>query len=124
MRERIIKAIKYISFFILIGVGYAEICSLTGFGIPCLFRTVTGYKCPGCGITHMFMHLLKADFRAAFSDNQVAFVLFPVFILATGYHVGGFIRYGRFYYSKVENIACYIIIAILLGWCVVRNLKL
>ncbi len=30
--------------------------------IPCLFKTVTGYDCPGCGIQRSFFELLQGNF--------------------------------------------------------------
>lgn len=37
------------------------------FAIPCMFRTLTGFKCPGCGITHM----LVAELAVCDGDARV-----------------------------------------------------
>ncbi len=45
-------------------------------GYPaCPLYTLTGYWCPGCGLTRATHHLLRAEFGAAFSAN--------VFVLVT-----------------------------------------
>ena len=46
-----------------------------GGGMPCLFRTLTGWQCPGCGMTHAVVALLRLDIRTAFACNA----LFPVY---------------------------------------------
>ena len=49
-------------------------------GIPCFFRLLTGFKCPGCGITTMFLCLLHGNFRAAFAANPFLFCTAPLLI--------------------------------------------
>ncbi|HAG70298.1 MAG TPA: hypothetical protein DCL38_10060 [Lachnospiraceae bacterium] len=48
-----------------------------GFGIPCLFHRVTGFKCPGCGVTGMLTALSRLDFKTAFSSNPFLFITLP-----------------------------------------------
>ena len=50
---------------------------ITGLSIPCLFRLVTKLRCPGCGITHLFLHAAKLEWREAFMSNALIFVLLP-----------------------------------------------
>lgn len=55
------------------GALYYLIAAFTPFGLPCLFKLATGFDCPSCGITHMFIDLAHLRFRDAFNDNQYAF---------------------------------------------------
>jgi hypothetical protein len=43
--------------------------------IPCLFRLIFGFKCPGCGLTHAFIHLFKLEFKEAYSENHFIFLV-------------------------------------------------
>ena len=122
MKKRLLKVVKILRISIVIGIGYAEICRATGFGIPCIFHEVTGLKCPSCGITHMIIQLLHLNFKAAYSLNQVVFILMPLFIFAAGYHLFQYIKFGKAKIGKAENIICYVIIGILAVWGIVRNL--
>ena len=60
---------------LLFGMLYALWVWRTGRYIPCLFRQVTGWACPGCGISHMCMELLHLDFYGAFRQNAGVFLL-------------------------------------------------
>lgn len=52
------------------------------FRVPCPFYTVTGYLCPGCGVTRMIDALLHGDLSAAFGYNPFLMVATPVLLLA------------------------------------------
>jgi hypothetical protein len=43
--------------------------------IPCLFKSIFGFTCPGCGLTHAFIHLLKMEFQEAYSENNFIFIV-------------------------------------------------
>lgn len=48
---------------------------------PCAFRTVTGWACPGCGLTRAAHALLHGDVARAFSLNPWAFFSGPALAL-------------------------------------------
>ncbi len=121
MKERFIKVVKYIVVIVIIGIFYAGVCAYTGFGIPCFFRKMTGLKCPGCGMTHMVLAMMRLDFRTAFLENQFVFVLMPVMAVAAAWHTVQYIKNGRAEMKKFESAACYCVIALAVVWGVVRN---
>ncbi|MFA1548104.1 DUF2752 domain-containing protein [Actinomadura chokoriensis] len=45
----------------------------------CPFLTMTGYYCPGCGMTRLVYALTHGDVGAAFGYNPLLFALLPVF---------------------------------------------
>ena len=51
------------------------------FGTTCLFKGVTGYPCPGCGMTRACYSALTGHFKDAFSLHPL-FPLAPVMIAA------------------------------------------
>ena len=64
-----------------LGVAYFIWLRLTGIAVPCVFYKITGWQCPGCGITTLFYRLGKLDFAGAFHANPFLFVTGP-FLLA------------------------------------------
>lgn len=46
--------------------------------LPCLFNLVTGYYCPGCGITRALHALVHFDLIGALSMNPLAVLLVPI----------------------------------------------
>lgn len=54
--------------------------SLTGIDIciPCIFKTVFNFECPGCGLTRAFISLLEMDFVGAYQSNALIFIVLPV----------------------------------------------
>lgn len=49
--------------------------------VPCVFHELTGFYCPGCGITRVTLSLLRLDFVKAFSYNPLLFVLLPLYTI-------------------------------------------
>ena len=43
------------------------------FGLPCLFKGITGWDCWGCGGQRAFHQLLHGNFREAFHLNALVF---------------------------------------------------
>ena len=67
---------------ILMGILYLKVVSpKLNIHIPCLFNKVTGYECPGCGITRASLALLDGNFYQAFRYNMLLFILTPLYVL-------------------------------------------
>lgn len=62
--------------------------------IPCLWKTIFGFYCPGCGLTTALISLMKLDFRGAFESNWIIFIVMP---LGVYYFTNDFIRFKRKY---------------------------
>lgn len=72
---------KTCSIVVLLGVIYYIFIQFTGFMVPCVFRKITGLRCPGCGISGLFICLFSLDFIGAFNSNPFIFVTFPYLII-------------------------------------------
>jgi len=80
----------------------------------CIFRIITGKKCPGCGMTHAFLSIGKLQFIDAVKFNIFALPFFSVMFL---YLLNP--RAKKYFQSK---ILLYSILGIALVYWIVRNL--
>jgi ACR3 family arsenite efflux pump ArsB len=46
--------------------------------IPCLWKSIFGITCPGCGLTTAFINLIKLDFKNALESNVLIFLILPL----------------------------------------------
>ena len=70
--------------------------------IPCPFKYMTGYHCPGCGSQRAIHQLLHGDLAAAFGLNPLMVLSLPLIIYSLGQKVYNYIcdtqyRVGLFY---------------------------
>lgn len=79
-KSQIQKEIRYLLIILGVGFGYYLWLNFTHLGIPCPFRTITGWLCPGCGITHMLIALIQLDFHTAYLENPFLLLTLPFII--------------------------------------------
>ncbi|MFA4867226.1 MAG: DUF2752 domain-containing protein [Pedobacter sp.] len=51
------------------------------FFLPCPFKVLTGFDCPGCGFQRSFLALLKGDFQESFQLYPATVPLLLTFII-------------------------------------------
>lgn len=122
MKKRIIKVISAVAILVTAGFAYMIIAQLTGFYIPCVFHSVTGLYCPGCGVSGMCISMAHFDFASAFKHNSAIFIMLPLFAILFVTIIYKYIKTGSFMTSKWQNILIYIMIAVLLVFAVLRNI--
>ena len=88
-----------------------------GFFPQCVFHRLTGWNCPGCGATRAAHELLRGRWAAAFHDNALLLASLP---LLAGLGVWKWLRPERKFI--VKTLALWILLAVVAGFGVVRNL--
>lgn len=108
------KEIKILAPIILVLAVFIYISDpLKGPILPCIFNKITGFYCPGCGMSRAVHHLLHFNFIEAFKYNALIFIIPPLL--------------GLYYYLKTKNhnkqakILIIIMLIISLGYGVLRN---
>ena len=81
-------------------------------GISCIWKSLTGIPCPGCGFTRAIGAALRLDFAGAWQYHPL-FALFPVLLLL-------FFRDGRIFRNDSFNTIAIVAIAVLFAavWCI------
>ena len=103
-----------------LGVAYTLIIFTFGRGIPCYFRELTGFLCPGCGTSRMMLSLIRLDIRTAFSYNPVAFISLMMWVSIS---VMAFI--GRPKFARNSKALMGVLYAMIVAYClqgVLRNI--
>ncbi len=118
---RLRNVITKIAILVLLGIGYAIFVHLTGLAIPCPLHLLTGWQCPGCGVTRMFLALLRFDFSTAYQYNPALFVLTPILGVVFLVHIVNYVRTGNRQLGRFSNIVLYICVGVLLVFGILRN---
>ncbi|MER2025156.1 MAG: DUF2752 domain-containing protein [Eubacteriales bacterium] len=123
-KKRAKRLLREIGWILVMGTAYAIWFSFTGIGIPCPIRAVTGYRCPGCGITHCAVNLLHGRVREAFEANQFVFILAPFGLIYGIWRAVRYIRVGSEEISIPETIVFAILFIFAIAFAFYRNIYL
>ena len=123
-KKRAKRLLREIGWILVMGTAYAIWFSFTGIGIPCPIRAVTGYRCPGCGITHCAVNLLHGRVREAFEANQFVFILAPFGLIYGIWRAVRYIRDGSEEISITETIVFAILFILAIAFAFYRNIYL
>ncbi len=115
-----LKALIKYSIILGIALAYLIFVLCAGFGIPCLFYEITGLKCPGCGITKMFISLSKLDFVSAFWHNPFLLTTGPFLVTYLACNEVKYVRTGNNRMGKWE-IFLWVELVLALAYGVLRN---
>lgn len=94
------------------------------FLLSCPIKTITGFYCPGCGITRMLLSLLKLDFYQAFRFNPLLFICLPFFGMYYLYDLYNTYKNREPKFKKFEPIIWYSLITIFLVYGILRNIPM
>lgn len=87
----------------------------------CMFYSLTGWKCPGCGSQRMLHALLHGDFARAWNENAFLLCMLPLLALMTCAAI--FRRRYPKLYMRLNSLPVIIgISAALVAWWLLRNL--
>lgn len=114
------KTIKTVLLLLAAGLCYLIWIKLTGIAVPCMFRSLTGFKCPGCGVTTMFAALASLDFKASFNANPFLFVTAPFLCGEIIYWI--YLKYRNMKLPKGHETAVICYCAALCIFGIARNL--
>ena len=124
MKKRIFKSVFFFLAFVLFLVIYHFVHEKTGFGIPCPIHELTGFYCPGCGITRLLFALIHGHIKEAFMYNQLVFIMLPFLLFYVVYSVYLYITDKKDnIISRIPKFVFVILLIIVLAWGVIRNLS-
>ncbi len=122
MKKRFLRVFGRYGMILVAGILYYAFVSLTGIGIPCVFRLITGLQCPGCGISRMLMALVRLDFVSALQCNPAVFLTAPFLLFFLIRSDIDYIRTGKSSLNKYSFVWI-AALAVLLTYGVIRNIQ-
>ena len=94
------------------GLFYGYVLIPLGFCVPCVFRLVTGWRCPGCGITGLCLDLLHGRFTPSYNWGLVLAAPWGAWLLWEE-------RTRR--HPRAARVVTWVLLALLLLWGALRN---
>jgi len=120
MKKRILKVISIVSAFLVCLFGYYFLNKQYNISIPCMFRKLTGFLCPGCGITRCLFSIINGNITKAFDYNELATILL---LPSLGYISVNMYQYiNNKSYIKIPNIIWNILLIITIIFGIIRNI--
>ena len=95
------------------GLFYGYVLIPLGICVPCVFRLITGWKCPGCGITAICLDLLHGRFSPQYNWGLV---------LAAPWGLLLALAERRGWRPNLVRRLLWVLLALLLAWGALRNL--
>ncbi len=120
--ERMHKVLKSVLGILVLGIVYAVFVDVSGLSVPCIFHSLTGYLCPGCGITRLMLSLLHGDAEGARNANAFVYYLLPFAIVYILYRVFRYVRYDKSDFNKAEVVMLTAVLILTLAWGFYRNI--
>lgn len=118
-----VRILKQVAITLTIACSYYIWLQITNIGLPCIYNTITGYYCPGCGVTRMFLALLQFDFLQAFKSNSLIFLLLPYGVFSFFRHTIYLYRNGKSYpYKKYHTVILFILLLFTIIFTIARNI--
>lgn len=81
--------------------------------IPCVWRSMTGLYCPGCGMTRFAYAILNLDIYQSLRYNIMPFVIIPLFAIHWNLDSKG--------YEKQAKALMYTVLIIVILYGILRN---
>lgn len=100
---------------------YVLVFKITGHGIPCIFRTITGLECPGCGMTRAISALASGHFKEAVSYNILSVSLLPILSIYLVYRSYKYTKGGGDDFSKLELVLLVLTFIAVVFYFIYRN---
>lgn len=108
--------------FLLLVVGIFFLFEQLGYGVPCIFHTLTGFYCPGCGLTRAASSLINLNIIDALHNNLLIIFL-PFLIIYVVISIIEYLKIGIFKFIKIPNNITYIILFLILFFGIIRNVS-
>lgn len=121
MKRVITIAVIVVIAGLLVATYFSYDPSVSRFFPKCIFKSLTGYSCPGCGIQRAVHALLHGDIVGAWHYNRFLIVSLPLMAIY-GYAETRRTTNVKLYTTLNSPIAIGLVFVLSVTWWVVRNI--
>ena len=107
---------------LLIGTAYLLWCNFSPIRIPCVFHLITGWDCPGCGMTRAMVELAHLNFGKAMEYNLLSVTVIPTTVLVLIREEIRYLRTGSRKMELPEIILVSFMLVVAIAYAVLRNI--
>lgn len=122
LTQRLKKVLVTFGILLLGGMAYLYFFLRFGFGLPCIFYQVTGWKCPGCGMTRAIAQIAQGNVSQALQYNMLCVSLLPVLLFYLLYRVVVYVRGADQSFKIWEYILLILMWIVTIGYGIARNI--
>jgi hypothetical protein len=122
LKTRAKNLAKNIGIILAVGIAYYIFFRLTRIGIKCPFNQITGFLCPGCGLSRMILALIDFNIPLAIYYNAAAFFLLPFWVAVFISYCYEYIKYGKVKMHAWYKIILAASVIVLVIFGIARNL--
>lgn len=120
--KRIIWIVAVSVFLVLLAVVYYFVDPMQAGWMPrCIWKSITGTDCPGCGSQRMAHALMHGDLRGAWQANAYALCILPLIVFMVWLEVFRD-RYPLVYRKVHSPMVIGVLSVSVFAWWIVRNL--
>lgn len=94
--------------------------------VPCLFHKITGFYCPGCGMTRAFYSLIMLDFMGSLKNNLLLVFIIPTTIYYLWHFFKNYIFTGNIISidDVIPNWVLLVELILAISYGILRNIEL
>lgn len=122
-RKHVLKIVRQVIQVAAFGGIYLGVVLITGHGIPCIFQKLTGWKCPGCGMTRAMVEISRGNLAKAMQYNALSLTVLPVVCLYLLYRLIREEGNKKEGFSIWEYVVLAVLLMITLGYAYARNVN-
>ena len=120
-KNRMIQTLAVIIGLVAGIIVYVSFFTVTGIGVPCIFHSITGMLCPGCGMTHAMSSIAQGKLLEAIGYNALSLTVCPFLAMFLLVRAFKFIKTGQEEFSVIEILFLIICLVICVWYFLLRN---
>ncbi len=119
VKKRFIKSLIILFIIMFLGLFYG-LFLVDYVSIPCIFTEITGFHCPGCGLTRALISIINFEFIEALQYNRLVYLI--IIVIGTAIYRTFYQYIFKKDLKPIPSIILILLLIIFIGYGVLRNI--